>query len=109
MAKSDPSSSKKEKLKNIKWVITIFLVTIVVSGTFSMGSDALMSVSGIAMAFVILLFIIMLGILFDIIGVAVTSADENPSIPWQPGKSPEPRKPSACFARPIGWVLCATM
>lgn len=78
MAKSDPSSSKKEKLKNIKWVITIFLVTIVVSGLISMGSDALMSVSGIAMAFVILLFIILLGILFDIIGVAVTSADEKP-------------------------------
>ena len=55
MAKPDPSSSKKEKMKNMKWVITIFLVTIVVSGTISMGSDALMSVSGIAVAFLILL------------------------------------------------------
>lgn len=78
MAKPDPSSSKKEKMKNIKWVITIFLVTIVVSGTISMGSDALMSVSGIAVAFLILFLIILVGILFDIIGVAVTSADEKP-------------------------------
>ena len=78
MAKPDPSSSKKEKMKNMKWVITIFLVTIVVSGTISMGSDALMSVSGIAVAFLILFLIILVGILFDVIGVAVTSADEKP-------------------------------
>ena len=78
MAKPDPSSSKKEKMKNMKWVITIFLVTIVVSGTISMGSDALMSVSGIAVAFLILFLMILVGILFDVIGVAVTSADEKP-------------------------------
>ena len=78
MAKPDPSSSKKEKMKNMKWVITIFLVTIVVSGTISMGSDALMSVSGIAVAFLILFLIILVNILFDVIGVAVTSADEKP-------------------------------
>ena len=78
MAKPDPSSSKKEKMKNMKWVITIFLVTIVVSGTISMGSDALMSVSGIAVAFLILFLIILVGILFDVIGVAVPCADERP-------------------------------
>ena len=37
-----------------------------------------MAVSGIAVAFVILLAIVLVGILFDIIGVAVTSADERP-------------------------------
>ena len=37
-----------------------------------------MSVSGITVAFLILLFIILVGIIFDIIGVAVTSADEKP-------------------------------
>ena len=37
-----------------------------------------MSVSSIAVAFIILLVIIFIGILFDIIGVAVTSADEKP-------------------------------
>lgn len=78
MAKSDPSSSKKERMKNVKWVITIFFVTILVSGIISMGSDALMSISGIAVAFLILLVIILVGIVFDIIGVAVTSADEKP-------------------------------
>ena len=37
-----------------------------------------MSVSSMLVAFVILLIIVLIGILFDIIGVAVTSADEKP-------------------------------
>lgn len=62
----------------IKWVVTIFLITIVISGMISLISDELMDRSGIAVAFVILLAIVLVGILFDIIGVAVTSADETP-------------------------------
>ena len=37
-----------------------------------------MSVSTMAVAFLILLGIVLIGILFDVIGVAVTSADEKP-------------------------------
>ena len=37
-----------------------------------------MAVSGTAVAFVILFAIVLVGIIFDIIGVAVTSADEKP-------------------------------
>ena len=37
-----------------------------------------MAVSGIAVAFCILLAIVLVGIVFDVIGVAVTSADEKP-------------------------------
>lgn len=77
MSKSDPAS-KSERRKNIKWVITIFLVTIVVSGLISLISDEVMAGSGMAVAFVILFAIILIGILFDVVGVAVTSADESP-------------------------------
>ena len=77
MSKSDPAS-KNELRKSIKWVVTIFLVTIVVSGLISFASDKVMSASGMAVAFVILLIIVLIGIFFDIIGVAVTSADESP-------------------------------
>ena len=59
----------------IKWVVTIFLVTIVVSGMFSLISDELMSGSSVGVAFMILLGIVLIGIVFDVIGVAVTSAD----------------------------------
>ncbi len=78
MAKSDPASAKKERNKTIRWVVTIFFTTMLISGTISVASDALMSASGIFVAFLILLAIILVGIIFDIIGVAVTSADEKP-------------------------------
>ncbi len=78
MAKVDPDAHKKERNKTIRWVITIFIVTILVSGTISLISEEIMAASGIAIAFGILLTIVLVGILFDIIGVAVTSADERP-------------------------------
>ena len=78
MAKADPEASRRERMKNIKWVITIFLVTILVSGTISLISDEVMANSSIVLAFLILLVIVLLGIVFDIIGMAVATADEKP-------------------------------
>ena len=76
MSKSDHSSKHNHAM--VKWVITIFLVTIVVSGLISLISDQLMDRSSIGVAFVILFSIVLIGIVFDVIGVAVTSADETP-------------------------------
>ena len=78
MSKSDPGSSKRERNKTIRWVITIFFVTILVSGTISFTSDMIMANSTMLVAFIILLAIVLIGIIFDVIGVAVTSADERP-------------------------------
>ncbi len=78
MSKSDPAAAKKERNRMIRWVITIFLVTIVISGTISYISGEIMEGSSLYVAFSILLVIVLLGIVFDIIGVAVTSADEKP-------------------------------
>ena len=78
MSKSDPSASKKERNKTIRWVVMIFIVTFIVSGTISFVSDRIMESSSMVVAFLILLAIVLLGIIFDIIGVAVTSADEKP-------------------------------
>ena len=78
MGKADPEASKRERLKTIKWVITIFFVTILISGTISLVSDEVMANSSVLVAFLILLAIIFLGIIFDIIGMAVATADEKP-------------------------------
>lgn len=79
MSKGDPSAAKKEEQrKNRNWVLTIFFVTILISGTISMLSDMVMESSTIAVAFIILLLIILVGIVFDIVGMAVASADEKP-------------------------------
>lgn len=78
MSKSEPASQKKERNKSIRWVITIFLVTILISGFISFASNEIMAGSTIAVAFIILFVIVFIGIIFDVIGVAVTSADEKP-------------------------------
>ena len=78
MSKSDPAGPNKERSKAIRWVLIIFFVTILVSGTISLASEEIMTHSGIAVAFLILFAIILLGIVFDVVGVAVTSADEKP-------------------------------
>ena len=77
-SKGDPSNGRKERNKTIRWVVTIFLVTMFVSGMITLISDEVMARSGIVTAFLILLVIVLVGILFDVIGVAVTSADETP-------------------------------
>ncbi len=78
MAKSDSDSRKKGKQAKSRWIITIFLITIVISATISFCSTELMAMSGTIVAFIILWIIVLIGIVFDIIGVAVTSADEKP-------------------------------
>ena len=78
MAKQDPAAAKKARNKTIKWVISIFSVTILVSGTISLVSDIVMEESSIGVAFLILFLIILVGIVFDIIGMAVATADEKP-------------------------------
>ena len=78
MAKSHTDASQKERLRTIQWVVTVFFTTLVVSGLIGLVSDEVMASSSLPVAFGILLFIVLLGIVFDIIGMAVASADEKP-------------------------------
>jgi CBS domain containing-hemolysin-like protein len=78
VSRSDSSAAKKDRNKTVRWVVTIFFVTILVSGTISFTSDLIMASSSMLVAFIILMAIVLIGIIFDVIGVAVTSADEKP-------------------------------
>ena len=78
MGKVDPAADKRERRKTIRWVVTIFLVTIFISGIISLISDAVMANSSLTVAFFILFGIIAVGIVFDVIGMAVATADEKP-------------------------------
>ena len=78
MAKADPDASKRERSKTVRWVVTIFFVTILISGVISLVSDEVMANSSLMVAFLILFVIIFLGIIFDIIGMAVATASEKP-------------------------------
>lgn len=78
--KPDPRSRPKKKKSNgsLRWIITIFFTTIVLSSTISFFSSTVLEKAGLVEAFLVLLLIVLLGIVFDIIGVAVMSADEKP-------------------------------
>ena len=79
MAKSDPQTAKKEEARRPrKWVITIFFATIAISAAISLVSDFVMGKSSMIVAFLILLMIVFIGIIFDIVGMAVATADEKP-------------------------------
>lgn len=75
--KKEQKNEPKKNI-NIKWIITIFLVTVLISAVFSMISNVLLRDANLLSSFVILLFIVFIGIIFDIIGVAVTAADPKP-------------------------------
>ena len=65
MSKHDPAAAKKERNKTIRWVVTIFLVTIVVSSVISLVSEELMSGSGLLSCFLILFAIILAVTIFN--------------------------------------------
>ncbi len=70
---------KTEKKRNSrKWVVTVIVITFVISSVLQMIQAGLMTRVNLIMAFIILTFFIAVGIIFDIIGVAVTSAAETP-------------------------------
>ena len=73
--KFKPSSSKKT---DKAWVIKTIIITFTLSAVFNMLSSGIMNLVSIWIAVGILLFIIFTGIVFDIIGMAVTTASEAP-------------------------------
>ena len=63
---------------NLKWVIMISFWTFIMAIFFSLITENLMKNLDILLAFVILVIIMLIGIVFDIIGIAVTASDEKP-------------------------------
>ncbi len=72
-----------------KWITTSFGVTIGISAAMSFISNEVLSAGGMALSFVVLFAIVFLGIVFDIIGVSVTAADEKPFHSMAAKKVPE--------------------
>lgn len=71
-------SKKVTEKRHRKWVIFITIFAFFLSVFLSFFSDLLMDRFDTFFSFVILIIIILLGIAFDVIGVAVTVADEKP-------------------------------
>lgn len=74
--KQENRENQKEH-SDIKWFIQIFITTFILSIIFSYISANGVSNLSLLPAILILVLVIVLGIFFDIIGVAVTVANEN--------------------------------
>lgn len=61
-----------------RWIVGIVIWTFAISSSISYISDLLLLNVNLIFAFVILIIIILIGIFFDIVGVAVTAAEEAP-------------------------------
>ena len=69
---------EKGKKKRDYWIPKIFLMSIIISAVFSLVSSNVLNGAGYIIAFLLLAAFILIGIVFDIIGVSVTVAEERP-------------------------------
>ena len=68
----------KEKQKSSHWVIQVFVLAVSLSAALSFISSTALTGAGYVVAVSVLVAFIALGIVFDMIGVAVTAADPRP-------------------------------
>lgn len=73
--KKDKPKSKSENTNS--WVIFISIITFILSLTFSFISNTAISKLSIFVGLIVLIIVVTIGILFDLIGVAVTIGNEE--------------------------------
>lgn len=68
---------KKKQKSNIKWALKVFILTFILSSFVSFISNNGIQKLNIIASAIILVIVILIGILFDMLGVAVTVAPEE--------------------------------
>ena len=79
---SESALSKKEKAKQNqqRWVLTVVILSFVLSILMSFLTSIFVESAGLFLALMALIVLVLLGIITDIIGTAVTSAEDQPFI-----------------------------
>jgi CBS domain containing-hemolysin-like protein len=91
-AKKKPKKKGKQEKSTGRWAVQVFFIAVILSAVLSFASDQALDGAGIGVAFAVLLAFILLGIVFDIIGVSVTAADEKPFHSMAARKTPGARE-----------------
>lgn len=73
--KKELSKTKKNKI-NWNWILKIIIITFVISVLFSFISETAIPNVNIFLGVILTLLFILMGVMFDMIGVAVTASDE---------------------------------
>ncbi len=79
-AQKDDKKKKTSKKKRNLWWIKATIISLVLSAFFSYLSEIVSNAEQLVVVIILLAFLILSGILFDAIGVAVTSCDTTPII-----------------------------
>ena len=96
---------ERERPGPYRWAVQVFFLAIVLSAALSLASETSLSGAGAAAAALVLAVFIGLGILFDIIGVAVTAADPRPFHSMAAHKEPG-AKEALVLLRNVGGDIC---
>lgn len=73
----EKNKNSKKKNENVRWFITVFIITFLSSLFFSYVSTHAINDLSIIPALLILFLVIFIGIIFDIVAVAVTVGEEH--------------------------------
>lgn len=73
--KKERSKKEQKKKARIRWICTAFLISFLITAVISVAVGEVSENANIFAAIPLLLFFILLGILFDTIGLAVATAD----------------------------------
>ena len=82
------SQKKNGKKKASSWVLIVFFLSFGLSMLMSWSSSAALADAGIAVAALTVLLLVAIGIITDIIGMAVASADQPPFVAMAAKKLP---------------------
>lgn len=77
MYNKNKKNNKNIKKSNIRWVLIITLWTFILSTSVSIVSESILRNFNIILAFISLIIVIIFGVFFDIVGIAVTASDEK--------------------------------
>ena len=80
MSDRDKEKNKKKSgtARSNHWVLHVFLMSVLLSAVLSFLSSTALTGAGYVVAVLVLVSFIALGIVFDMVGVAVTAADPRP-------------------------------
>ena len=78
MDKEQKTKNKSNEKPQYQWILRVFFMSVTLSAGLSLLSESALEGAGLWLALGVLFMFILLGIVFDIVGVAVTAADERP-------------------------------
>lgn len=67
-----------KKKRSIKYIITVLIGTFTIAVILGSGTEVILRLFPLSLTWILLVIVILIGIVFDIIGIAVTAADEAP-------------------------------